>query len=75
MVLPPLHIVAVPLITLVGRGLTVTTALPVLSAAIDVHFESLSTVTVYVFVDVGLTTTVYGLTVMPATGTDVVPSK
>jgi len=74
-VLPPLHIAVVPLITLVGRALTVTTALPVLSPAIDVQLASLNTVTVYVFVDVGLTTTVYGLTVMPATGTDVVPSK
>ena len=45
-----MHIVAVPLITLVGRVLTVTTALPVLSAAIDVHFESLRAVTVYVVV-------------------------
>ena len=34
---------------------TVTTALPVISAAIAVHFESLNAVTVYVFVDVGVT--------------------
>ena len=36
-------------------GLTVTTALPVISATIAVHFESLNAVTVYVFVDVGVT--------------------
>ena len=32
---PPLHIVVVPLNTPVGLGLTVTTALPVLSAPIE----------------------------------------
>jgi hypothetical protein len=73
-VLPPLHIVAVPLITLVGLGLTVTTALPVLSPAIEVQLTSLSAVTVYVFVDAGLTITVYGFTAIPTTDTGVTPS-
>jgi len=37
LVLPPLHIDVVPLIAPVGRAFTVTIALPVLSAATDVH--------------------------------------
>ena len=45
-VLPPLQIVAVPLITPVGRGFTVTTALPVRSAAIAAQFASVKAVTV-----------------------------
>jgi hypothetical protein len=44
-VLAPLHIVALPLITLVGRALTVTTALPVLSPACDAQAASLAAVT------------------------------
>jgi hypothetical protein len=43
---PPLHIVAVPLITDVGLGLTVTTAEPVLSPAIELQLASLKAVTV-----------------------------
>ncbi len=39
-VLDPLQIVVVPLITLVGRGFTVTTALPVISPACAVHLLS-----------------------------------
>ena len=37
LVLPPLHIVALALNTPVGLAFSVTIALPVLSAAIDVH--------------------------------------
>ena len=37
LVVPPLQIVDAPLIAPVGLGFTVTVALPVLSAAIDVH--------------------------------------
>ena len=52
---PPLQMVANPLteIALVGRELTVTRALPVMSAAIAVHLESESADTVYVFVVMG----------------------
>jgi hypothetical protein len=39
---PPLQIVTLPLTTDVGRGLTVTTALPVLSAAIAVQLASVN---------------------------------
>ena len=42
----PLQIVALPLTTEVGRALTVTTALPVLSPACAVQLASVSTVTV-----------------------------
>jgi hypothetical protein len=73
-VLPPLHIVALPLITLVGRGLTVTKALPVLSAPMAVQFTSLSADIVYVLVELGLTLKVYGLAAMPDTVVGVVPS-
>ena len=73
-VLAPLHIVALPLITDVGLGLTVTTALPVISPAWAVQFASLTAVTVYVVVTVGLTLKVYGLALMPPTVTGVVPS-
>jgi hypothetical protein len=51
----PLQAVTLPLITLVGLELNVITALPVISPANAVHFESLSAVTVYVDVAVGLT--------------------
>ena len=73
-VLAPLHIVAEPLITLVGLALTVTTALPVLSPACEAQFASLAAVTVYVVVVDGLTLNVYGLALMPPTVTGVVPS-
>jgi hypothetical protein len=43
---PPLQIVAVPLITEVGLGFTVTTAEPVLSPAIEAQLASLKAVTV-----------------------------
>ena len=50
-----------PLITPVGRGFTVTDALPVRSAAIDVQFASDNVAMLYVvFVD-GLTLTEIGL--------------
>ena len=40
----PLQIIFVPLITAVGRGFTVTTALPLRSATIEVHLLSLAAV-------------------------------
>jgi hypothetical protein len=43
---PPLQIVALPLITLVGLAFTVITALPVRSPAIEVQFASLNAVIV-----------------------------
>ena len=42
----PLQIVAVPLITEVGLGLTVTTAEPLISEDKAVHLESVNAVTV-----------------------------
>ena len=45
-VLVPSQVAGVPLITDVGRGLTVTTALPVLSAAVAAQFASDNDVTV-----------------------------
>jgi hypothetical protein len=60
--------------TLAGLGLTVITALPVISPANAVHFESLRAVTVYVDVVVGLTLAINGLVVIPVTDTGVVPS-
>ncbi len=56
------------------RLFTVTVALPVLSPDCDVQFASLKAVTVYVFVEDGLTVKVYGLVVIPVTLTGVVPS-
>ncbi len=44
--LPPLQIAVVPLIATVGRALTVTSALPVKSAAIDAHVPSVAVETV-----------------------------
>ena len=44
--LPPLQMVVVPEITAVGRGFTVTTALPVRSAAIAEQLASLRVATV-----------------------------
>ena len=70
----PLHIVCVPEITDVGLAFTVTTALPVRSPDCAVQFASLNAVTVYVFVELGLTVKVYGLDVIPLTLTGVVPS-
>ena len=69
----PLHIVWLPLIAAVGRAFTVTTALPVKSALIEVQCASVNAVTIYVFVDEGLTVKVYGLVVIPFTVTGVVP--
>jgi len=43
---PPTQYVALPLTVAVGRGLTVTTALPVKPAGIAVQFASESAVTV-----------------------------
>ena len=72
---PPLHIVAVPLVTEVGRGITVTVALPVLSPACEIQFTSLNAVTVYVVeAIIGVTLKVYGLDAIPVTVTGVVPS-
>jgi hypothetical protein len=51
----PLHTVAVPLNTLVGLGLTVTTALPVISPGKLEHETSVKLVTVYVVVVIGET--------------------
>ena len=45
----PLQIAVVPLITEVGRGLTLITALPVLSPDCEVQYASLNADTVYVF--------------------------
>src|ERR1041385_8676943 len=66
---PPLQLVALPLTTAVGRGLTVTTALPVRSPGLAVQCASVKAVTLYVmFVAVlglaltGLTVRVAGLT-------------
>ena len=42
----PLHTVALPLINEVGRGLTVTVAVPFLSPACETQFTSLKAVTV-----------------------------
>ena len=42
----PLHTVALPLIIEVGRGLTVTVAVPLLSPACEVQLASLNAVTV-----------------------------
>ena len=58
---PPLQIVGVPLITAVGRGLTVTVADPLKSADKDVHLESLNEAIVYVVETLGDTLTVIGL--------------
>ena len=58
---PPLQIVAVPLITPVGRAFTDTVAVPLKSAAIDVHLESLNEAIVYVVETLGDTLTVIGL--------------
>ena len=44
-VLVPSQVVGVPLMTAVGRGLTVTTALPVMSAAVAAQLASVSDVT------------------------------
>jgi hypothetical protein len=71
---PPLQIVALPLITLVGLAFTVITALPVRSPAIEVQFASLKADTVKVNVVAGLTLATYGLALMPFTVTGVVPS-
>jgi hypothetical protein len=57
----PLHIVVVPVIFPVGLAFTVTTALPVLSADIDVQFASDSVLIVQVVLDDGLTEAVIGL--------------
>ena len=57
----PLQIVVVPLITPVGRALTVTTTLPVLSPDAAVQFASSKVEIVYVVFDDGLTETVIGL--------------
>jgi hypothetical protein len=70
----PLHIVAVPLITEVGLGLTVIIAEPVLSPAIEVQFASLKAVTVYVLVLDGETLIICGEVVIPVIVTGVVPS-
>ena len=58
---PPLQIVGVPDITAVGRGLTVTVAVPLKSALTDVQLASLNVATVYEVVDDGDTLTVIGL--------------
>ena len=70
----PVQIVWLPEITAVGLAFTVTTALPVKSAAMEEQFASLNAVTVYVFVLDGLTVNVYGLVATPFTLTGVVPS-
>ena len=67
----PLHVVALPLITAVGTGLTVTTALP---ENVPVQLASLTAVTVYVVVTVGATLNVYGDVATAFTVTGVVPS-
>jgi hypothetical protein len=63
----PLHIVAEPLITLVGLEFTVTVAVPVMSPPDAVQLSSLSAVMVYVAVDDGLTLIEYGELVIPVT--------
>ena len=56
--LSPLQIELVPLTTLVGLGLTVTIALPVISAATAEHLRSLKAVSEYVVVNEGVTANV-----------------
>ena len=60
---PPWQIVPPPLTTAVGRALTVTTALPVISPAWAEPLASESAVTVYVMELVGLTPRAAGLAV------------
>jgi hypothetical protein len=71
---PELHIVVFPIRSDVGLGLTVTTALPVISAPMAVHLESLKAVMVYVVVLVGDTLITLGDVAMPVIVTGVVPS-
>ncbi len=66
--------VVFPLKATVGRGFTVTTALPVISPACAVHLLSDKAVTVYVRLLVGDTEITYGLAVMPVKFVGVVPS-
>lgn len=70
----PLQMVVVPLNAAVGRSSTVTKALPLKSAPIDVHLLSLVVISVYVFVEEGDTAKVYGLALMLLTVTGVTPS-
>jgi hypothetical protein len=71
-VLLPEQMVAVPLIVAVGRGFTVTTALP--EPVLEQVVASLTPVTVYVVVETGLTLNVYGVVAIPLTVTGVTPS-
>jgi hypothetical protein len=63
--------VVVPLKTAVGLALTVTTALPEISAGNALHLLSLADVRVYVVVMPGETVNVYGLALtVSTTGVD-----
>ena len=68
----PAQMVAVPEMVAVGKGLTVTTGVPM--KEVPVQLASLKAVNVYVVLEVGLTAIVYGFKVMPVMVTGVVPS-
>ena len=70
----PLQMVFVPLKTAVGRGFTVTIALPLRSDAIDEHLLSLAEDKVYVWIDEGVTVNEYGLALIVLMVTGVTPS-
>ena len=67
----PAQAVTEPVKTAVGKGLTVTTAVPL---NVPVQLALLTAVKEYVFVDAGLTLMVYGLAAIPVMVLGVVPS-
>ena len=70
----PLHMVDVPLMAAVGRGLTVIIALPLRSEGCAAPLVSLRVVIVYVLSVTGETVKLYGLATIPFTVTGVIPS-